>query len=119
MDLCARLETVIQPQSIGYIPLNVALEIPEGSSVLMAARSSLHKAGLMAANGIGIFDWDFKGDNDEYQFIAYNFTQEAVTIERGQRIAQIMAMKQEKITFEEVEKMGALDRGGIGSTGKH
>ncbi|HXR49685.1 MAG TPA: dUTP diphosphatase, partial [Verrucomicrobiae bacterium] len=64
MDLYARQETTIAPKTIGYVPLNIALEIPEGYWVLVAARGSTHKQGLMPAHGIGIGDWDFRGDND-------------------------------------------------------
>ncbi len=117
VDLCARLETKIEAKSIGYIPLNIALEIPEGYWVLLAARSSTHKTGLMPANGIGIIDWDFHGDNDEYFFPVYNFTDTEVTIERGQRIAQLIISKYEKIEFEVVEHLEGEDRGKFGSTG--
>lgn len=117
IDVCARVETVIDPKSIGYIPLNVALEIPKGYWVMLAARSSTHKQGLIPANGLGIFDGDYCGNNDEYIFIVYNFKDTPVTIERGQRIAQLMLMKYEKFDLEEVDVLEAPDRGGLGSTG--
>jgi dUTP pyrophosphatase len=119
VDMRARLETVIEPKSIGYIPLNVALEIPEGYWAMLAPRSSTHKMGLMCGNSIGIFDWDFRGDNDEYHFIVFNFTDKPVTVEKGQRIAQLMVMKVERIEFEEVAALEGADRGKIGSTGQH
>lgn len=119
VDLYARIETVIPAKSVGYIPLNVALEIPEGYWVLVAARSSTHKQGVMAANGIAIGDSDFCGDGDEYHFPAYNFTDKSVIISKGQRIAQMMVLPHEKIEFELVEKLDGKDRGGFGSTGTH
>ena len=118
MDLCARVDTVIEARSIGYIPLNVALEIPEGYWALVAARGSTHKSGIMPAGGIGVGDWDYRGDNDEYIFPVYNFTDSSITIERGQRIGQLMVMRYEHLELEEVEKMPHADRGGFGSTGK-
>ncbi|KKS03142.1 MAG: Deoxyuridine 5'-triphosphate nucleotidohydrolase Dut [candidate division WWE3 bacterium GW2011_GWD2_42_11] len=117
MDLSARETTTIQPQGLGYIPLNVALEIPQGCWVLLAARSSTHKLGLIPANGIGIGDSDFSGDNDEYKLIVYNVTNAAVTVEKGTRVAQISVINYEKMELEEVETLGNTDRGGIGSTG--
>lgn len=117
VDLYARIDTAIEPESIGYIPLNIALEIPQGYWVMVAARSSTHKYGLMPAHGIGIGDWDFRGDNDEYVLPFYNFTKENVTIERGTRIAQLMVIKYEPIEFEPVTKLDSLDRGKFGSTG--
>jgi dUTP pyrophosphatase len=118
VDLRARLETSIPPREVGYIPLNIAVEIPEGYWVMMAARGSTHKAGIMLVNGIGIFDWDFRGDNDEYHLAAYNFTDQPVIIEKGQRVAQMMIQKLERIEFEEVEALTEPDRGKFGSTGK-
>lgn len=119
VDLYAREGTTIPAHQVGYIPLNVALEIPEGCFVLVAARGSTHKTGLMLANSIGIGDWDFRGDNDEYHLAAYNFTNKPVTVEKAQRIAQLMVMKYEKITFEEVTQLSGSDRGKFGSTGTH
>ncbi len=117
MDLVSRQEIVIEPKQIGYIPLNIAIEPPENCWVLLAARSSLHKLGLLPANGIGIGDSDFKGDNDEYKLIVYNFTDTEVRVERGTRVAQILLVNYEKIEMEETDTLDNEDRGGIGSTG--
>jgi len=117
MDLAARGTTTIQPHGLGYIPLNVALEIPQGCWVLLAARSSTHKLGLIPANGIGIGDSDFIGDNDEYKLIVYNVTDAPVTVEKGTRVAQISVVNYEKMELEEVNSLGNADRSGIGSTG--
>ena len=118
IDLYARVETVIAPKDIGYIPLNIALEIPQGYWVQLVARSSTHKIGLMPANGIGVVDSDFCGDTDEYRFAAYNFTDQPVTIERGQRIAQMIIMRSEPVTLNQVDSLSGQDRGGFGTTGK-
>lgn len=116
-DLHARIDITIAPKSIDYIPLNVAVEVPPGYFGLLAARSSTHKFGLMPANGAGIMDADFCGDDDEFKFIVYNFTDEPVEIKKGTRIAQMLIMKVERAQIEEVERMGNQNRGGIGSTG--
>lgn len=118
MDVYAREKVSIDPKSIGYVPLNIALEIPKECWVMLAARSSTHKMGLMNAAGIGIGDWDFRGDNDEYKFVAYNYTDKKVIVEKGTRIGQIMIMEYKKVELEEVDHLGNKDRGGIGSTGK-
>lgn len=117
MDLVAGQDVTIASKQIGYIPLNVAIEPPENCWVLLAARSSLHKIGLLPANGIGIGDSDFKGDNDEYKLIVYNFTDSAVSVEKGTRVAQILLVNYEKIEIEETDTLNNSDRGGIGSTG--
>ena len=119
IDLYARIDTLVQPKTVGYIPLNVALEVPDGYWVLLSSRSSTHKQGLMPANGIGICDADYKGDNDEYHFPVYNFTDQSVTIERGQRIAQIIILPYERAELNLVKSLENVDRGKFGTTGTH
>lgn len=119
LDLYARQEIKIEPQSIGYVPLNVAFELPTGHWALLAARSSLHKKGLMLANGIGIGDEDFCGDQDEYQAAVFNFTQEKVKVKKGERIVQLVILPRKKFETELVESLGNDDRGGFGSTGDY
>ena len=84
---------------------------------MMAARSSLHKRGLMFANGTAIFDEDYAGDQDEYKAILYNFSTEPVEVKKGDRVGQIIVMPYDKVQWEEVETLGNPERGGIGSTG--
>lgn len=117
-DLSARMDVTINPKAVGYVPLNVAIETPKGHFLLLAARSSTHKKGLIIANGIGIIDPDFSGDGDESQAIMYNFTDKPVKIEKGDRVMQGMFIKKENFQWKEVEKMGNVTRGGIGSTGR-
>jgi len=117
LDLCARVDTEIESHQVGYIPLNVAIKIPEGYWVMVAARGSTHKLGIMPIHGFGIGDWDHCGDNDEYLFPVLNFTDHTVKIEKGSRIAQMMINKYEIVEIEEVDKLGNVDRGNFGSTG--
>jgi len=117
VDLYSRLDVEIKSKEIFYIPMNVALEIPDGYFVLMAPRSSTHKLGIMGINGVGVFDRDYCGDNDEYHFLVYNFTNKSVFIEKGTRLCQLLLIKCENFDFEEVNEMKNASRGGIGSTG--
>lgn len=117
MDCYVREGAVIPPHGIGYVALNFSLKPPRGHFMLMAARSSMHKQGLMLANGIGIFDEDFSGDNDEYKVILHNFSDVPVEVKRGDRIVQIMALPFDRVSWREVPTTGEADRGGIGSTG--
>jgi dUTP pyrophosphatase len=117
MDCAVREDVTIEPKTIGYALLNISVKPPKGHYVIMAARSSLHKRGLMFANGIGILDEDYCGDNDEYRAILFNFTDEQVELKRGDRISQIIVMPYDKVHWNEVETLGEPDRGGIGSTG--
>lgn len=117
MDLAARIDVTIAPHEVAVVPLNVAIELPVGYFVLQAARSSLWKKGLHPINGIGVIDQDYSGDNDEYVAILRNFTDAPVTVQKGERLVQIIVLPYEKATLIEVEMLGNTDRGGIGSTG--
>ncbi len=116
-DLSAREQVTIAPHTIGYVPLNIALEPPEGYFVLLAARSSLHKKGLMCANGIGIIDRDYSGNDDEYKAILHNYTGEPVTVEKGDRLMQGVFVPHVRGEWEEVDDTGNKNRGGFGTTG--
>jgi dUTP pyrophosphatase len=118
-DLCARVETVIPAHGFGLVPLNVAVELPEGYWALLGARSSLHKLGLIPGNGIGIIDRDYCGDADEYMAVLHNVTGEPVTVTRGMRVVQMVIMAQHEVELVEVERLDGTDRGGFGSTGTH
>jgi dUTP pyrophosphatase len=117
MDMYVRETVIIPPHATATTTLNVAIKPPQGHFIMLAPRSSLHKRGLMFANSIGIMDEDFCGDADEYKVILYNTTNEAVTVERGDRIAQIIILPYIKAAIEEVESLNSESRGGIGSTG--
>lgn len=117
-DLYSRETIQINPGEVDYAPANIALQLPEGYWVLVSARSSLHKRGLILANGIGVGDWDYRGDGDEYKVALLNFTKEKVIIERGERIAQMIILPRPKVKFIEKSTFATKDRGGFGSTGK-
>jgi dUTP pyrophosphatase len=116
-DLAAREEVTIAPHAIGYVPLNIALETPPGHFLLIAARSSTHKKGLMMGNGIGIVDPDFSGNEDEVKAICYNFTAQPVVVEKGFRIAQGIFIPVPVFVWDEVDELENKNRGGIGTTG--
>lgn len=117
LDLYSRLDITINPGEVVYVPLNVALQVPENYFVLLSARSSLQKKGLMMANGIGIGDYDYRGDGDEYKAALYNFSKQTVQIEKGERLVQMIVLQREKINLEKLEIFDSSDRGGFGSTG--
>lgn len=100
------------------IPLGVATELPEGYEALMAPRSSACKNhGVMCANSIAIIDESYKGDNDEWNFLAFAWRD--TVIHKNERICQFRIIKhQPHIHLMEVESLNNPDRGGIGSTGK-
>ena len=116
-DLLCRESATIAPQEIVLIPANVIVETPKGYMLMVCLRSSTpRKHGLMMAQGVGIVDNDYCGEEDELKIQVYNFTDEPVTIERGSRIAQAVFVKVDTPEWHEVEQMSAPSRGGFGST---
>lgn len=116
LDCAARTTTEIPPRGVRLVPLNIVLQPPPGHFVLLAARSSLHKRGLMLANGIGIGDEDYSGTNDEYQAALYNFTDAPITVSRGDRIVQILLLPFDRVEWSEANSLDGKDRGGFGTT---
>jgi len=81
-------------------------------------RSGLaHEKGLALLNAPGTIDSDYRG---EIQVILANLGTEPVTLERGERIAQLVFAPVARARFEQVEELPASPRGqgGFGSTGR-
>lgn len=119
-DLVTRVTTVIEPGAIALVPGNVVVKVPEGYALLIVPRSSMpRKKGLVCPHSIGVIDQDYHGENDELLVQVQNITDQPVTVERGERIAQGMFVKVEQAQWNEVTSHGAKSRGGFGSTGTH
>lgn len=117
-DLYARETTVIPPHSLGLVPANLIIEVPEGYMLITVPRSSTpRKKGLSVPHGIGIIDQDYHGPEDEIKMQLFNFTDTPVTLERGERICQATFVPIEKVEWEEMTENTAPTRGGYGSTG--
>jgi dUTP pyrophosphatase len=116
-DLYSRVDDTLAPNERKLVPANVVIEVPKGHVLLIAARSSTPKKGLMLANSIGIIDQDYHGPEDELRIWLYNVTDMPVEVKRGDRIAQALIVPIVKVEFEEVEKIKNESRGGFGSTG--
>ena len=118
-DLYARKTTTITPWRPTIIPANVIVAVPKGYFLMLSSRSSTPiKKGLMVANGIGVIDQDYHGDQDEIGIQVLNFTKKDVTIKKGERIAQALLVSITKVAeFNEVDQMSSKSRGGFGSTG--
>lgn len=99
------------------IPLGVAMQLPRGYEAHIVPRSSTYKNfGIIQTNHCGIIDESYCGDCDQWLFPAYALRD--TTINVNDRICQFRIMKkQPKIEFDEVDILGNIDRGGIGSTG--
>lgn len=116
-DLYSRINKTIISKERLILPSNLIIEVPAGYVLIIAARSGLPKRGLMVANSIGVIDQDYHGVKDEIGIWVYNFTDESVTVKRGERIAQGFIVPIEKAEWQEVKKIKDASRGGFGSTG--
>lgn len=117
-DLVTRETTVIEAGKIGLVPGNVVVKVPKGFALLVLPRSSLpRKKALVCPHSLGLIDQDYHGPKDEIFVQVQNISDQPVTVERGERIAQGLFVKIERATFEEVDSHGVESRGGFGSTG--
>lgn len=119
IDLRCAKETVLKGGEFALIPLGVAMQLPEGYEALIVPRSSTFKHfGIIQTNSVGVIDESYRGDNDQWHFPAYAMRDTVIHV--NDRICQFRIIKhQPEIEFQEVDILGNLDRGGIGSTGKN
>jgi len=99
------------------VSTGVAVAIPHGFVGLVAPRSGLAaRHGISVVNGPGVVDSGYRG---ELTVILINHGPEAVAIERGERVAQLVVVPVEQQNFVEVEELPDTSRGdgGFGSTG--
>ena len=119
MDLRANIteEIVLKPLQRLLIPTGLFIELPLGYEAQVRPRSGLaYKKGITVLNSPGTIDADYRG---EISVLLINLSQEDFTIENGERIAQMVLAKHEKIDWEVVEVLSDTQRGagGYGSTG--
>ena len=119
IDVYAAETVMLFPKGIKKIRLGFALELPKGYEGRLLPRSSTPSTwGIMLAHGEGMIDNSYCGDNDEWQFQAYNCTNRLVKVEKGDKIGQFRIIEsQPELEFIEVESFGNPDRGGFGTTG--
>lgn len=106
----------LQPLERALIPTGLFIELPDGFEAQVRPRSGLAlKRGLTMLNSPGTIDSDYRG---EIGCIVVNLSNEPQTIEPGERIAQLVIARYEKITWEAAETLGETHRGagGFGST---
>jgi dUTP pyrophosphatase len=112
-DFYCREDCLIPAHAIKLIPVNNAIAVPPGYFLLLTARSSTSwKKGLMLANGVGIIDPFYSGDQDEIKIQLYNITEKPVKVTSGEVLAQGIIMKYEPVEWEEVDSLGSEGHGG-------
>lgn len=115
---------------VTYIPLGISMKLPKGFEAIVASRSSSPKnLGIMQANGIGVIDNSYKGDDDQWMFPAVTIRKTAISL--NTRICQFRIQLSQKATLwdkikwlfssgiklVEVESLSSPNRKGLGSTG--
>lgn len=109
-DFICREEVVFEAGEIKAISSNLAMEIPKGYVLLVVSRSSTHvRFKLAMPHSLGVIDPFYHGDDNEIMLIFNNFGKESVTVKKGEKIAQGILVKYEKVEFEDVERLGKSD----------
>ena len=118
IDLYAAETVTLRAGESALIPLGVAMALPEGYEAHVAPRSSTFKTyGLLQSNGVGVVDWSYRGDEDQWKMPVY--ATRDVTVEAGSRICPFRIVRnQPPISFEVCEHLDGPSRGGFGSTGR-
>ena len=101
------------------VPTGLFMELPEGHEAQVRPRSGLAlKHGITVLNSPGTIDADYRG---ELKVLLINLSGEDFAINDGERIAQVIVAKHERVQWEEVEQLMETERGagGFGHTGKH
>lgn len=119
MDIRAANEEpiVLGPLERAMVPTGLYVEIPAGYEIQVRPRSGLAaKRGLTVLNAPGTIDADYRG---EIRVILVNLSSEDFTVEKGERIAQLVLARHETIEWEESGTLSDSSRGegGFGSTG--
>ncbi len=120
MDLKANIAepVVLGPLERAVIPTGLFIALPEGTEAQVRPRSGLAaKFGISVLNAPGTIDADYRG---EVGVILVNLSNEPFTVNPGERIAQMVVARYEKVEWNEVELLDETDRGtgGFGSTGR-
>ena len=114
---CIENDILVFPGETVMIGTGLAMEIPEGYAGLIYARSGLaSKKGLAPANKVGVVDPDYRG---EFMVALHNHSKDTQTVEKGERIAQLVITPCIQVDFTEAEELNDTVRGagGFGSTG--
>jgi dUTP pyrophosphatase len=120
MDLKANIDEPIalKPMERWLFPTGLYIQLPEGYEAQIRPRSGLAaKYGVTVTNAPGTVDADYTG---EVKVSLINLSNDTVVIQPGERIAQMVVAKYEKVVWNEVRALDETERGdgGFGSTGR-
>jgi dUTP pyrophosphatase len=119
LDLYAARRVTLAPGERALVPTGVAVAIPAGFAGFVLPRSGLAlQRGLGIVNAPGLIDAGYRG---ELHVVAINHDpRAAITLDRGERIAQLVLQRVEHTEVVEVDELPPSERGtgGFGSTGR-
>lgn len=119
MDLRANIDEpiLIRPLQRVLVPTGLYIALPDGYEAQVRPRSGLAiKKGVTVLNSPGTIDADYRG---EVCVILVNLSDEPFTVTDGERIAQMVVARHEKVDWTAVESLDETERGagGFGHTG--
>ena len=119
MDLRANLDApvVLKPLQRALIPTGLFIQLPEGHEAQIRPRSGLaYKHGISIVNSPGTIDADYRG---EVKVLLVNLSEQDFVVEDGERVAQMVVARYERVAWMETEVLTETERGagGYGSTG--
>ena len=119
MDLYANVkeEVTVEKGSIKLIPTGIRIALPEGFEAQIRPRSGLAlKNGISLVNSPGTIDSDYRG---EIGIIVINLGENDFVVKRGDRIAQMVINRYEKVEWTECADLDETERGegGFGHSG--
>lgn len=119
IDLRCAADVSLKKGEVKYIPLGVAMQLPEGYEGWLTSRSSMAKKfHIQHVDDLGVIDNSYCGDGDQWHLPVVAL--EDCELHINDRICQFRIHKvMPEVKIVEVETLGNPDRGGLGSTGKN
>lgn len=117
LDLYAAEPVTLEPGARALVPTGIALAIPVGFAGFVLPRSGLAlRHGVTLLNTPGLVDAGYRG---EIKVLLMNHGEAAVTLQRGDRVAQLVVQRVERVELTPVASLATSARGagGFGSTG--
>jgi len=117
VSACLDLPFTVAPGSTALVPAGFSIELPEGYEAQLRPRSGLALRHMISLpNTPATIDADYRG---EVKVILINYGKEPFTVSHGDRIAQMVVARVDRVEFEEVGELSETPRGagGFGHTG--
>lgn len=118
-DIAICESLTLEPKALAKAPTGVKAYMQDNEVLMLYPRSSLAMKGLTIPNNVGIIDADYYGNasNDGAIFVQlYNFSDQPITLEKGERIAQ--GIFQTYLKASDERPPSQVRAGGFGSTGR-